>query len=64
MSKSKNSSHHAVFKKVSNSTRGKVINSHGYNISNFNVLDMSVRRESGTGRLVSTNRQSSKKNIK
>ena len=61
MGKSKNSSHHTISKKVANSTSGKVINSHGYNIANFNVLDMSVRRESKTGRLVSTNRQSLKR---
>lgn len=42
------------------STRSKV-NSHGYNVSNFNVLDMSVRRESKTGRLISANRKPLKK---
>ena len=42
-------------------TGSKVINSHGYNVANFNVLDIPVRRNSKTGRLVSGVRQSSKK---
>lgn len=62
MIKNKNGSRRIVSKKVSNNIRGRVVrNSYGYNIANFNVLDMSVRREPRTGRLVSTNRQSSKR---
>ena len=38
----------------SNTTRRKVVNSHGYNVSNFNVFDMPVRRDSTTGRLIIT----------
>lgn len=40
--------------------RGKDINSYGYNVANFNVLDIPVRRDSKTGRLVSINKYSSK----
>ena len=39
----------------------KDINSYGYNVANFNVLNIPVRRDSETGRLVSVAKQSSKK---
>ena len=39
----------------------KDINSYGYNVANFNVLDIPVRRDPETGRLVSVVKQSSKK---
>ena len=39
----------------------KDINSYGYNVANFNVLDIPVRRDPKTGRLVSIVKQSSKK---
>ena len=37
------------------------INSYGYNVANFNVLDIPVRRDPETGRLISIAEQSSKK---
>ena len=43
-------------------TRRKILNSYGYDVSNFNVLDISVRRESKTGRLVSV-KQASKRTL-
>ena len=55
--KHKTSSYHTKSK-----PRGrKDINSYGYNVANFNVLDIPVRRDSETGRLVSVVKQSSKK---
>ena len=39
----------------------KDINSYGYNVANFNVLDIPVRRDPKTGRLISVAKQSSKK---
>ena len=36
-------------------------NSYGYNVANFNVLDIPVRRDPETGRLISIAKQSSKK---
>ena len=62
MSKKKNYSHRADSKKGSNKTNNtqrKVLNSYGYDVSKFNMLDIPVRRESKTGRLISTsgNRQ-------
>ena len=59
MSKNKN---YSASKRAVNNTRNKVVNSYGYNISNFNVLDISVRRESKTGRLVSI-KQASKRTL-
>ena len=41
--------------------KGKNINSYGYDISNFNVIDIPVRRDPETGRLISITNQSSKK---
>ena len=58
--KDKASSHH----KGSISTRSKAVNSHGYNVANFNVLYIPVQRESEIDRLVSVNKQSSKKTNK
>lgn len=39
----------------------KDINSYRYNVANFNVLDIPVRRDPKTGRLISIAKQSSKK---
>ena len=39
----------------------KDINSYGYDVSKFTVLDIPVRRDPETGRLVSVAKQSSKK---
>ena len=44
--------------------KGRVVNSYGYNVSNFSVLDIPVRREASTGRLISTNKSSAKKTFK
>lgn len=44
-------------------TRRKNLNSYGYNVSDFNVLDIPVRRDPNTGRLISTNKQRSNKNL-
>ena len=44
-------------------TRRKILNSYGYDVSNFNVLDIPVRRDPNTGRLISTNKQRSNKNL-
>ena len=41
--------------------RSKDINSYGYNVANFNVLDILAQRDSKTGRLVSVKKQSLKK---
>ena len=41
--------------------KGKNINSYGYDISKFTVLDIPLRRDPETGRLVSVKKQSSKK---
>ena len=51
-------------KKSSDHTKSKIkkdINSYGYNVAHFNVLDIPVKRDSETGRLVSL--KSSKKNL-
>ena len=51
-------------KKSSDHTKSKIkkdINSYGYNVAQFNVLDIPVKRDSETGRLVSL--KSSKKNL-
>lgn len=47
--------------KKSTKPKKKHINTHGYNVSNFFVLDIPVRRDRETGRLMSTTPQSSKK---
>ena len=44
-------------------TRRKTLNSYGYDVSDFNVLDIPVRRDPSTGRLISTHKPQSKKNI-
>ena len=55
--KHKTSSYH-----TKSTPRGsKDINSYGYNVANFNVLDIPVRRDPETGRLISVAKQSSKK---
>ena len=43
-------------------TREKILNSYGYDVSDFAVLDIPVRRESKTGRLVSV-KQASKRTL-
>ena len=45
---------------TSSNKKEKIINSQGYDISKFTVLDIPVRRDPETGRLVSTPKQSSK----
>ena len=48
-------------KKSSQSTksnkRKKILNSYGYDVSNFTVLDIPVRRDPNTGRLISTKKR-------
>lgn len=41
--------------------KNKNINSYGYNVSSFSELDIPVKRDSETGRLVSINKKSQKK---
>jgi len=53
--KLKNSSRHTR-------SKTKNINSYGYDVSRFSVLDIPVRRDSKTGRLVSVKVKTSKKN--
>lgn len=48
----------------SSGTKNKNINSYGYDVSKFTVLDIPVRREATTGRLVSIDKQSSRKKYK
>ena len=57
MSKNKKSS-----QSTKSNTRRRILNSYGYDVSDFNVLDISVRRESKTGRLVSV-KQTSKRTL-
>ena len=47
--------------KKSKNQKSKNINSQGYDVSQFFVLDIPVRRDRETGRLISTNKQSLKK---
>ena len=35
-------------------TKRKIINSYGYDVSDFTMLDMPARRDPNTGRLIST----------
>ena len=48
----------------SGKTKSKNINSYGYDVSKFTVLDIPVRREATTGRLVSIGKPSSRKKYK
>ena len=53
-------------KKSSDHTKSKSkkdINSYGYNVAHFNVLEIPVKRDSETGRLVSLKSKPSKKNL-
>ena len=49
-------------KPVRSNTKGKNINSYGYDVSKFAVLDIPVRRDPETGRLVTIDSQYSKRN--
>ena len=53
-------------KKSSSKTKvpTKHINSHGYDVSNFGILDMPVHRDSRTGRLVSNNNATKSRSVK
>ena len=42
--------------------RKKNLNSYGYDVSDFAVLDIAVRRDPETGRLISTKKQHPKNN--
>ena len=66
MSKKKNYSNRTDSKRgsnKSNSKQRKILNSYGYDISKFNVFDIPVRRESKTGRLISTRRDRQKDHL-
>ena len=47
--------------RIQATVRSKDINSHGYSVAGFNELDIPVRREAETGKLVSIDRKSKTK---
>ena len=43
-------------------TKRKIVNSYGYDVSDFTVLDIPARRDPNTGRLISTKKHTPKNN--
>ena len=58
----KNKNKNKSSQSTKSNTRKKILNSYGYDVSNFNVLDISVRRDPNTGRLISTKKHHPKNN--
>ncbi len=50
-----------AFSNKNDNSKTKNLNSHGYDVSKFSALDIPVRRDPKTGRLISTNPQPLKK---
>lgn len=63
MSKNKNQDKDKISSgSTKSSTKKKILNSYGYDVSNFGVLDIAVRRDPETGRLISTKKHHPKNN--